>query len=126
MIAGLESATEGQIIFGDQDVTSWMPEKRNIGLVFQNYALYPHMTLRENIAFPLSNMKDPETGKKYTRQKRNEMVEEIAKLVQIENMLDRKPGQLSGGQQQRVAIARALAQQCRDLLFSPGRFPGLY
>ena len=116
MIAGLESATEGQIIFGDQDVTTWMPEKRNIGLVFQNYALYPHMTLRENIAFPLSNMKDPETGKKYTRQKRNEMVEEIAKLVQIENMLDRKPGQLSGGQQQRVAIARALVKKPDVLL----------
>ena len=116
MIAGLESATEGQIIFGDQDVTTWMPEKRNIGLVFQNYALYPHMTLRENIAFPLSNMKDPETGKKYTRQKRNEMVEEIAKLVQIETMLDRKPGQLSGGQQQRVAIARALVKKPDVLL----------
>ena len=116
MIAGLESATEGQILFGDRDVTTWMPEKRNIGLVFQNYALYPHMTLRENIAFPLSNMKDPETGKKFSKQKRDAMVEEIAKLVQIETMLDRKPGQLSGGQQQRVAIARALVKKPDVLL----------
>ena len=116
MIAGLESATEGQILFGEQDVTTWMPEKRNIGLVFQNYALYPHMTVRDNIIFPLTNLKDPETGKKYTRDKRNAMAEEIAKLVQIESMLERKPGQLSGGQQQRVAIARALVKKPDVLL----------
>lgn len=116
MIAGLECATEGQILFGDQDVTTWMPEKRNIGLVFQNYALYPHMTVRENIIFPLTNLKDPDTGKKYTRAKRNAMAEEIAKLVQIETMMDRKPGQLSGGQQQRVAIARALVKKPDVLL----------
>ena len=110
MIAGLESATDGQILFGDRDVTTLMPEKRNIGLVFQNYALYPHMTVRDNIVFPLSNMKDPETGKKYTRAKRDAAADEIAKLVQIESLMDRKPGQLSGGQQQRVALARTLAQ----------------
>ncbi len=98
MIAGLESATDGQILFGDRDVTTLMPEKRNIGLVFQNYALYPHMTVRDNIVFPLSNMKDPETGKKYTRAKRDAAADEIAKLVQIESLMDRKPGQLSGGQ----------------------------
>ena len=116
MIAGLESATDGQILFGDRDVTTLMPEKRNIGLVFQNYALYPHMTVRDNIVFPLSNMKDPETGKKYTRAKRNAAADEIAKLVQIESLMDRKPGQLSGGQQQRVAIARALIKKPDVLL----------
>ena len=116
MIAGLESATEGQILFGDRDVTTLMPEKRNIGLVFQNYALYPHMTVRDNITFPLSNLKDPETGKKYTRAKRYAAAEDISKLVQIENLLDRKPGQLSGGQQQRVAIARALVKKPDVLL----------
>ena len=116
MIAGLESATDGQILFGDRDVNTLMPEKRNIGLVFQNYALYPHMTVRDNIVFPLSNMKDPETGKKYTRAKRNAAADEIAKLVQIESLMDRKPGQLSGGQQQRVAIARALIKKPDVLL----------
>ncbi|MDD6297650.1 MAG: ABC transporter ATP-binding protein [Firmicutes bacterium] len=116
MLAGLESVTDGEIWFGDRDVTTLMPEKRNVGLVFQNYALYPHMTVRENIAFPLSNMKDPATGKKFSRAARNAAAEEIAKLVQIETMLDRKPGQLSGGQQQRVAIARALVKKPDVLL----------
>ena len=116
MIAGLEGVTDGEIIFGDRDVTTLMPEKRNIGLVFQNYALYPHMTVRDNITFPLSNMKDPETGKTYSRAKRNAAADEIAKLVQIESLLDRKPGQLSGGQQQRVAIAGALVKKPDVLL----------
>ena len=71
MIAGLEGVTDGEIMFGDRDVTTLMPEKRNIGLVFQNYALYPHMTVRDNITFPLSNIKDPETGRPYSRAKRN-------------------------------------------------------
>lgn len=95
MIAGLESVTDGEIMFGDRDVTTLMPEKRNIGLMFQNYALYPHMTVRDNITFPLSNMKDPETGKTYSRAKRNAAADEIAKLVQIDSLLDRKPGQFS-------------------------------
>ena len=116
MIAGLEGVTDGEIMFGDRDVTTLMPEKRNIGLVFQNYALYPHMTVRDNITFPLSNIKDPETGRPYSRAKRNAATDEIAKLVQIESLLDRKPGQLSGGQQQRVAIARALANEPKVLL----------
>ena len=105
MIAGLEGVTDGEIMFGDRDVTTLMPEKRNIGLVFQNYALYPHMTVRDNITFPLSNIKDPETGRPYSRAKRNAATDEIAKLVQIESLLDRKPGQLSGGQQQRCPCA---------------------
>ena len=116
MIAGLESATEGDIFFGDRDVTTLMPEKRNIGLVFQNYALYPHMSVEENIAFPLTNMRDPATNKRYTQDARRSAVEEIAKLVQIGDLLKRKPGQLSGGQQQRVAIARALVKRPDVLL----------
>ena len=116
MIAGLESVTEGDIFFGSRDVTTLMPEKRNIGLVFQNYALYPHMSVEENIAFPLTNRKHPETGRRCTRAECRQAVEEIARLVQIEDLLKRKPGQLSGGQQQRVAIARALVKQPDVLL----------
>ena len=116
MIAGLESATEGEILFGDRDVTTLMPEKRNVGLVFQNYALYPHMTVADNIMFPLSTMRDPETGKRYSRAQQRAAAEEMAKLVQIESLLNRKPSQLSGGQQQRVAIARALVKKPDVLL----------
>ena len=109
MLSGLLSPTRGQIIFGDKDVTSLEPQKRGIGLVFQNYALYPHMTVLQNILFPLENIGMP----KEDRMKR---AEEVAKIVQIENLLDRKPSELSGGQQQRVAIARALAKQPDVLL----------
>ena len=101
MLSGLLSPTRGQIIFGDKDVTSLEPQKRGIGLVFQNYALYPHMTVLQNILFPLENIGMP----KEDRMKR---AEEVAKIVQIENLLDRKPSELSGGQQQRVSIGRAL------------------
>lgn len=109
MIAGLLEPTSGQIFFGDDDVTSLSPEKRGIGLVFQNYALYPHMTVRQNIMFPLQNMKMPKAEALARTQK-------YAKLVGIEELLDRKPKQLSGGQQQRVAIARALVKEPRVLL----------
>lgn len=102
LISGLESPTSGRIFFGDRDVTALPPEKRGIGLVFQNYALYPHLTVEQNIAFPLVNHKE---GKEEIRRRTLEM----ARLVQIEDLLKRKPGQLSGGQQQRVSIARALA-----------------
>lgn len=102
LISGLESPTSGRIFFGNRDVTALPPEKRGIGLVFQNYALYPHLTVEQNIAFPLVNHKE---GKEEIRRRTLEM----ARLVQIEDLLKRKPGQLSGGQQQRVAIARALA-----------------
>ena len=101
LISGLESPTSGRIFFGDRDVTALPPEKRGIGLVFQNYALYPHLTVEQNIAFPLVNHKE---GKEEIRRRTLEM----ARLVQIEDLLKRKPGQLSGGQQQRVSIARAL------------------
>ena len=109
MISGLESPSAGQIIFGDSDVTRLAPEKRGIGLVFQNYALYPHMTVGQNIKFPLENQRIP---KKICEQK----ALEAAKIVQIETLMDRKPSELSGGQQQRVAIARALVKQPNVLL----------
>ena len=109
MIAGLHKPTSGKIFFGDEDVTKLAPEKRGIGLVFQNYALYPHMTIRQNIMFPLENM----AIKKEDAEAR---VLEMATLVDIQELLERKPGQLSGGQQQRVAIARALVKKPRVLL----------
>ena len=109
MIAGLEKPTSGRIYFGDEDVTDLPPEKRGIGLVFQNYALYPHMTVRQNIMFPLENAKVPKAEALKT-------AKEMADLVQIGHLMDRKPGELSGGQQQRVAIARAIAKKPRVLL----------
>jgi len=109
LIAGLFRATSGAIYFDDEDVTKLMPEKRGIGLVFQNYALYPHMTAEQNIMFPLLNKKVP---KKEAKKKAKKMAE----LVHIEDLLNRKPGQMSGGQQQRVAIARALVKEPRILL----------
>lgn len=109
MIAGLLKPTEGRIFFGEDDVTALAPEKRGIGLVFQNYALYPHMTVRQNILFPLENMK-------VKREEAIRRMKEMADLVGIGNLLDRKPVQLSGGQQQRVAIARALVKMPRVLL----------
>ena len=113
MISGLQKATGGRIFFGEDDVTHLSPENRGVGLVFQNYALYPHLTVKQNILFPLQNLKGPDKLSK------NEMLErtvEVAKLVQIDNLLDRKPSELSGGQQQRVAIARALVKMPRVLL----------
>ena len=109
MLAGTEAATSGNIYFDDEDVTYMAPEKRGVGLVFQNYALYPHMTVLQNICFPLDIQKVPK-AEKYER------ANAMAKLVHIEEYLDRKPSQLSGGQQQRVAIARALVKQPRLLL----------
>ena len=113
LISGLLKPTEGRIFFGDEDVTQLPPEKRGIGLVFQNYALYPHLTVRQNILFPLQNLKGKDKlSKEVMRQK----VLEAAKLVQIDDLLERKPNELSGGQQQRVAIARALVKMPKVLL----------
>jgi multiple sugar transport system ATP-binding protein len=109
MIAGLHKPSGGKIFFGKDDVTRLAPEKRGIGLVFQNYALYPHMTVRQNIMFPLENID-------IKRSEALELVDEMAKLVGIQDQLDKKPAQLSGGQQQRVAIARALVKKPRVLL----------
>nr|WP_307989309.1 ABC transporter ATP-binding protein [uncultured Niameybacter sp.] len=108
-ISGIHKPTSGKIYFGERDVTGLEPEKLGIGLVFQNYALYPHMTIRENILFPLKNLK-------WNKEDAEKRVVEVAKIVKIEGLLDRKPGQLSGGQQQRVAIARALAKKPDNLL----------
>ena len=113
LISGLEPPTEGQIFFGGNDVTKLPPEKRGVGLVFQNYALYPHLTVLQNITFPLENLKGKDRLSKEEMQKR---ALDAAHLVQIEPYLGRKPSQLSGGQQQRVAIARALVKQPNVLL----------
>ena len=107
LICGLEEPTEGKIYFGDVDVTKLPPENRGVGMVFQNYALYPHLTVRQNIVFPLENLKGPD---KMSKEAMEEKAMEVAKLVQIENLMDRKPSEMSGGQQQRVAIARALVK----------------
>ena len=113
LISGLLKPTEGRIFFGDEDVTQLPPEKRGIGLVFQNYALYPHLTVRQNILFPLQNLKGKD---KLSKEEMRQKVLEAAKLVQIDDLLERKPNELSGGQQQRVAIARARVKMPKVLL----------
>ncbi|WP_026527590.1 ABC transporter ATP-binding protein [Butyrivibrio sp. VCD2006] len=113
LISGLEKPTSGRIYFGDDDVTELPPENRGVGLVFQNYALYPHLNVRDNIRFPLENLRGKD---KLTKEQMNAKVLQAAKLVQIEQLMDRKPAEMSGGQQQRVAIARALVKQPRVLL----------
>lgn len=109
MLAGLTDPTEGRIFFGENEVTKVAPEDREIGLVFQNYALYPHMTVEENIMFPLIN-------RKVNKAEAKERAYNMAKLVQLEGLMGRKPKALSGGQQQRVAIARALVKEPKVLL----------
>ena len=113
MISGLQKPTSGKIFFGDDDVTELSTENRGIGLVFQNYALYPHMTVKQNILFPLQNLKGAD---KMTKEAMLERAHWAAKLVQIDELMDRKPSEMSGGQQQRVAIARALVKMPRVLL----------
>ncbi len=113
MISGLQKPSSGHIFFGDEDVTDLPTESRGIGLVFQNYALYPHMTVKQNILFPLQNLKGAD---KLSKEVMLERAYEAARLVQIEDLMDRKPSEMSGGQQQRVAIARALVKMPRVLL----------
>ncbi len=113
MISGLQKPSSGQIFFGEEDVTTLSPENRGVGLVFQNYALYPHLTVRQNILFPLQNLRGAD---KLSKNEMLEKAEYAAKLVQIDELMDRKPSELSGGQQQRVAIARALVKMPRVLL----------
>ena len=112
-ISGLQKPTGGKIFFGDEDVTELPTEARGIGLVFQNYALYPHMTVKQNILFPLQNLKGED---KMSKEAMLERAEWAARLVQIDELMDRKPSEMSGGQQQRVAIARALVKMPRVLL----------
>lgn len=104
MISGILPVSGGSIFFDDRDVTSLPPEKRGIGLVFQNYALYPHMTVLQNICFPMEIQRIP-------KKERIRRAEELAEMVHITPYLKRKPAELSGGQQQRVAIARALSME---------------
>ena len=113
LLSGLLKPTSGKIFFGDDDVTNLPAENRGVGLVFQNYALYPHLTVRQNIMFPLENLKGKD---KLTKEVMQAKALEAAKLVQIDELMDRKPNELSGGQQQRVAIARALVKMPRILL----------
>ncbi|THB74587.1 MAG: ABC transporter ATP-binding protein [Desulfobulbaceae bacterium] len=122
LLAGLEKPSEGQIFLGDKDVTGKSPAERNIALMFQSYALYPHLTVFQNIAIPLrmrqlsAIQRLPGYGllSSSIRQKHNEIsdrVKQMAEMLRLSTLLDRKPGQLSGGQQQRVALARALVRK---------------
>ena len=113
LLCGLQKPTSGKIFFGDDDVTALPAEKRGVGFVFQSYALYPHLTVLQNILFPLENLKGKD---KLSKETMREKAYEAAKLVQINELMDRKPSELSGGQQQRVAIARALVKRPRVLL----------
>jgi len=108
-ICGIHRVDEGRVLFGGQDVTRVPTQQRNIGVVFQSYALYPHMTVAQNIAFPL-------TVRHESKQTIKKKVGEMAELVHIEELLERRPEQLSGGQQQRVALARALVRKPGALL----------
>jgi len=109
MLAGLYKPTAGNIRFGDKVVNALLPKDRNIGMVFQSYALYPHMTVFENIVFPLRLQRTPD-------KQMRERAQRMAELVQIQHLMDRRPGQLSGGQQQRVALSRALVKEPHLLL----------
>ena len=113
LICGLETPTEGHIFFDEDDVTDIPAENRGVGMVFQSYALYPHLNVKKNIMFPLQNLKG---DKKMTKEQMEQKALEAAKIVQIEELMDRRPNEMSGGQQQRVAIARALVKVPRVLL----------
>ncbi|MGN0792872.1 MAG: ABC transporter ATP-binding protein [Aristaeellaceae bacterium] len=113
LICGLLQASDGRILFDDEDVTNIPAEYRGVGIVFQNYALYPHLTVEKNIMFPLENFKGKD---RLSRDEMKARALEAARLVQIDRLMERKPAELSGGQQQRVAIARALVKKPRVLL----------
>jgi multiple sugar transport system ATP-binding protein len=110
MIAGLDTPTSGSIHIADRDVTYALPKDRDIAMVFQSYALYPNMNVGQNIAFGLEMRNVPKA-------QRQEAIQRVSKMLQIEHLLDRKPGQLSGGQRQRVAMGRALARYPKLFLF---------
>ena len=109
MIAGLEDITEGELRIGGDVVNQYAPKDRDIAMVFQNYALYPHMSVRDNMAFPLKLAKVPDDEIKTK-------VEEAAKILDLEQHLDRKPANLSGGQRQRVAMGRAIVRDPKAFL----------
>src|SRR5213592_4197872 len=104
MLAGLEEVDAGAIYIGERDVTDLPPKRRDIAMVFQNYALYPYLTVADNIAFPLRIAHVPKA-------ERERRTNEVAQLLGLEQYLERKPGQLSGGQRQRVAMGRAIIRQ---------------
>jgi multiple sugar transport system ATP-binding protein len=110
MIAGLEDTTSGEIVIDGRDVSNVGPAERGLAMVFQSYALYPHMTVRKNIAFPMMMAKMPEA-------EQNKRIDAAAKALNLTDYLDRKPGQLSGGQRQRVAIGRAIVREPAAFLF---------
>jgi multiple sugar transport system ATP-binding protein len=110
MIAGLEAITSGQCFIDNIDVTDTPPAKRQIAMVFQSYALYPHMTVKQNIGFSLSIAGE-------SKRVQNERTLEVARILQLESYLDRRPAELSGGQRQRVAIGRALVRKPEVFLF---------
>ena len=112
LISGLLSPDSGKIFFGEDDVASLPPEKRGIGYVFQNHALYPHMSVYDNIKYPLLALKD----KNLSKEEMDQRIKEIASLVQVDTLLNKKPNELSGGEMQRVAIARALVKKPHILL----------
>src|SRR5919204_1534080 len=109
LIAGLEEASEGSIAIGGGDVTQLAPRKRDVAMVFQSYALYPHMNVRQNIAYGLKVRRTP-------KDETNRRVEEVAALLGLESLLDRRPAQLSGGQRQRVAMGRAIVREPKAFL----------
>ena len=109
MIAGLEDISDGEIFIGDNKVNNVAPKDRDIAFVFQSYALYPHMTVRENIAFGLKMRKVPKS-------EIDKKVQEAAEILNLEEYLDRKPKQLSGGQRQRVALGRAIVRNPKVFL----------
>ena len=110
LIAGLETASAGEIFFNDEPITHLPPQMRDVGMVFQNYALYPHMTVFENLAFPLR-------VRKWKRSAIQERVHAVARLLDLDGLLGRYPRELSGGQRQRVALGRALVRSPRLFLF---------
>jgi multiple sugar transport system ATP-binding protein len=109
MIAGLEDVSDGAVLIGDADVTDRQPQQRDIAMVFQNYALYPHMTVRDNLAYGLKLRKMP-------KHDWSTRVEEVAKTLGLDDLLDRKPAALSGGQRQRVAMGRAIVREPKAFL----------
>ncbi len=109
MIAGLERVTDGRVLIGDQDMTTAAPKERDVAMVFQNYALYPHMTIGENIGFPLRL-------RRVSRSERAEKVAEAARILGLSQTIDRRPGELSGGQRQRVAMGRAIVREASVFL----------
>jgi multiple sugar transport system ATP-binding protein len=104
MVAGLESVTSGHILIGERDVTQVLPKYRDVAMVFQSYALYPHLTVEENIGYPLKIRKVP-------KPERRRIIEEVARRVELDGLLARLPKELSGGQRQRVALARAMVRR---------------